>query len=230
MSDRSSCRKITRKGKKERKGGEGTYKGRFKIEVHRPQRCVLTDLNDLRTRTTFRLVTQSKTNVSPLQPLTTRAKKAGEGGKGGTNQSSQLRSTRSLLHSHLAQADLKDLDARLERGRSDVEDPIDPSWSQQRRILPNPVIKRKAVSLPSAAERGAASTLERREGGRTITSGRFVAATTVTPTNSSTPSISFKMDVKMPLVWDDSDSSLDVHRASISSCTREKSKKRAEMN
>lgn len=149
-------------------------------------------------------------------------------GGGRAYQSSQFRSRRSLLHGHLAQTNLEDLDARLERGRSDVEDPIDSSRSQQRGVLPPPHQMRSRVSQPNLHAEGKFKRFERRErrGRRTMTSGRFVAATTVTPTNSSTPSISFRIDVKMPLVWDDSDSSLDVHRASISSCTRAKSRKR----
>lgn len=49
-----------------------------------------------------------------------------------------------------------------------------------------------------------------------MTSGRFVAATTVTPMSSSIPSISLRIEVSTPSVWEES-LSREVPRASISS-------------
>lgn len=58
-------------------------------------------------------------------------------------------------------------------------------------------------------------------GQRTIVSGLFVAATTVTPTSSSIPSISLRIEVRMPSVCE-SPSEREVQRASISSWQQER--------
>lgn len=63
-------------------GGRGeTYEGRFEVDVHRPQRCVLTNLNDFRPRTTFRLEEPAQERRQYL--LTSMIRPEGkEGGRG----------------------------------------------------------------------------------------------------------------------------------------------------
>lgn len=125
-----------------------------------------------------------------------------------TYESSQFLRLCRLLDGHLAQADIEDLLSRLERRRADVKDTVDATWPEKGRVLrQNAVEISLQILLPNASSR------------RTMTSGRLVAATTVTPTSSSTPSISFKIEVRMPLVCDEPLSSREVPSASISSCS-----------
>jgi hypothetical protein len=108
------------------------------------------------------------------------------------------------LGRHAAEVDPEDGGAGLEVGRADVEDAIEAAGPQEGRVL--------------CALRGHPKP-ERPRSARTMTCGRLVAARTVTPLSSSTPSISVSRLVSTRSPVDVlSPESRDAAMASTSSC------------